>query len=137
MKDKKAAQVARKQQQKAALQTGIKRKSAETNFEAVEPTRVERQEILIVCEGVNTVPRYFREFRLTSCHIVALGTGDETIRVVEQTIKEQRNGQYDQVWVVQNRLIWVREDAAGTDTGEDEVFVENVEVKDKGDLEQL
>ncbi len=100
MKDKKAEQIARKKQHKAALQTAIKRKRAEPNFEAVEPTRLERQEILIVCEGVNTEPSYFREFRLTSGRIVGVGAGCDTIRVVKRAIEEQQNGQYDQVWVV-------------------------------------
>jgi len=36
-------------------------------------------------------------------------------------------------YLLQNRLTWIREDSAGTDTGDDGVFVERLEVKDKGE----
>jgi hypothetical protein len=99
MKNKKAEQIARKKQHKSAL-TISKKRSTEPSLVLEEPTRIERQSILIVCEGVNTEPSYFRQFRLTSGRIVALGAGCETIRVVEKAVEEQKKGKYDQTWVV-------------------------------------
>jgi hypothetical protein len=40
-------------------------------------------------------------------------------------------------YLLQNRLTWMREDASGTDIGEDGVFVESLEVKERGDLETV
>ena len=99
MKNKRAEQIALKKQHKSAL-TIAKKRSTEPSFVLEEPTRIERQSILIVCEGVNTEPSYFRQFRLTSGRIVALGAGCETIRVVERAFEEQKKGKYDQTWVV-------------------------------------
>jgi len=99
MKDKRAEQDARRKRHKAALSTA-KLSKIEPLLVLDEPTRIERQSILIVCEGVNTEPSYFRQFRLTSTRIVALGAGCETIRVVERAFEEQQKGKYDQTWVV-------------------------------------
>lgn len=40
-------------------------------------------------------------------------------------------------YLLQNRLTWMREDFSDTDLGEDGVFVESLEVKDRGDLETV
>lgn len=37
-------------------------------------------------------------------------------------------------YLLQNRLTWIREDSAGTDIGEDGVFVERLEVKERGEV---
>jgi len=59
---------------------------------------------LIVCEGLNTEPDYFHQFRqyfrLTAAEIVSVGGAGETIRVVEQAQKESEKSRFDQVWVV-------------------------------------
>ncbi len=99
MKDKKAEQNARKQQHKDELKAA-KRRREEPVLEIEQPTRVEKQRILIVCEGVNTEPSYFRQFRLTSADILSLGAGCDTLRIVERAREEQQKSKYDQVWVV-------------------------------------
>lgn len=38
-------------------------------------------------------------------------------------------------YLLQNRLTWVREDSSDTDLGEDGVFVESLEVKDRSEME--
>ena len=38
-------------------------------------------------------------------------------------------------YLLQNRLTWVKEDASGTDIGEDGVFVEDIEIKDRAEVE--
>lgn len=98
-KDKKAEQAARKKEHKASLLMAKKR-SAAPSFVLEAPTRIERKTILVVCEGANTEPSYFHQFRLTSGTIIALGAGCETIRVVERAIEEQKKGNYDQTWIV-------------------------------------
>ncbi len=35
-------------------------------------------------------------------------------------------------YLLQNRLMWIREDSSGTDLGEEDVFVESLEVKTPG-----
>jgi len=99
MKNKKAEQIIKKERHKAML-SAAKQRRTEPLLVLNEPTRKERESILIVCEGVNTEPSYFRQFRLTTGRIVALGAGCETIRVVERAYEEQQKGEFDQTWAV-------------------------------------
>jgi len=99
MKNKKVEQAAQRQQRKNELKAA-KSYRVTPVFEIEQPTRVEKQIILIVCEGVNTEPSYFHQFRLSSAKIVPVGTGCDTIRVVERARGEQQKSIYDQVWVV-------------------------------------
>ena len=64
------------------------------------PTREEKQTILIVCEGENTEPSYFEQFRLSSARIKAIGEGYNTISLVEQATRLQEKYKSDQVWCV-------------------------------------
>ena len=59
MKNKNAEQVASKKQHKAGLKEA-KRRREQPLLEVPPPTNPERQTILIVCEGINTEPAYFR-----------------------------------------------------------------------------
>jgi RloB-like protein len=103
MKSKKAEQIAQKRAHKTQLREAKNRRTT-PDFELPEPTRIERQRILIVCEGLNTEPDYFRQFRLyfrlTAAEIVEVGGAGETIRVVERALKERERSRFDQVWVV-------------------------------------
>ncbi|MCW5921436.1 MAG: hypothetical protein KIS77_03775 [Saprospiraceae bacterium] len=38
-------------------------------------------------------------------------------------------------YLLQNRLTWVREDSSGMDTEDETVFVEGIEVKERGEIE--
>ena len=38
-------------------------------------------------------------------------------------------------YLLQQRLTWMREDASGTDIGEDGIFVESLEVKERGEMD--
>ncbi len=58
---------------------------------------------LIVCEGKNTEPSYFNQFRLTSATIKAVGKGFNTTAVVKQAKQLAKKDTYDQVWVVFDR----------------------------------
>ena len=61
MKDKKAEQAADKQKHKEQLKA---KRRTEVSFERPEPILAEKPTILIICEGKNTEPSYFNQFRL-------------------------------------------------------------------------
>lgn len=56
--------------------------------------------ILIVCEGSNTEPSYFRQFRLSSATVTSIGEGFNTKTLVQRTKYLEAQGKYDQVWCV-------------------------------------
>ncbi len=64
-------------------------------------TTDKRQRFLIVCDG-QTEPNYFRNFRVTTLDVKAVGTGKNTLGVVDEAIKLRDNDDdhYDQVWCV-------------------------------------
>ena len=77
----------------------------EKSFKRTGRTREVKQSFLIVCEGVNTEPEYFKAFRLTSANVKAIGKGLSTIRLVEEAIiiknvEERKQHVFDQYWVV-------------------------------------
>lgn len=72
-------------------------------------SRVERDKILIVCEGEKTEPKYFNSLILGLpkgvASITVLGTGYNTVSLVKYAIGEIEKakaikGNYDEVWVV-------------------------------------
>ena len=97
MKDKKAEQAAQRLIHKDQLKA---KRRLETSFERPEPKLLEKPSILIVCEGVNTEPSYFNQFRLSSATIKSIGEGYNTISLVERTIEIANKCKYDQVWCV-------------------------------------
>lgn len=67
--------------------------------------RERRRRFLIVCEGKQTEPNYFRRFATgNAVDVEAVGTGRNTLAVVEeaQRLREvgERDAPYDEVWVV-------------------------------------
>jgi hypothetical protein len=67
------------------------------------PSRSVLPTILIVCDGQNTEPSYFKQFRLASARIVAVGNGNNTTSTVQQAIQLSKQDSYDQVWCVFDR----------------------------------
>jgi hypothetical protein len=100
MKDKKASQIEAKQKHIAELAAVKARRRAEPLLERTAPTKIEKPTILIVCEGKNTEPSYFRQFKLTSATIKAIGIGYNTVSLVNQAIALNQQSAYDQVWCV-------------------------------------
>jgi len=98
MKNKKAEQIASKKKRKED-QRRAKRRNA-PNLDREEPTKPEKPTILIVCEGKNTEPSYFRQFRLTTATIKTEGDGYNTISLVNKAIKLASKEKYEQVWCV-------------------------------------
>jgi hypothetical protein len=62
-----------------------------------------RSRFLIVCEGEQTEPNYFRKFRVPKCVVNIKGLGQNTKSLVERTIKLAEDNSYDQVWCVYDK----------------------------------
>ncbi len=97
MKNKKAEQIAAKQKHREQLKS--KRRVA-PNLERAVAELIEKPSILIVCEGKNTEPSYFNQFRVSSAIVKPVGTGYNTISLVNKAIQLASEKQYDQVWCV-------------------------------------
>ena len=64
-----------------------------------------KQSFLIVCEGENTEPDYFKAFRMTAATVKAVGQAMNTMTLVSKAISireadQKRKKFYDQCWVV-------------------------------------
>lgn len=97
MKNKKSEQLAAKQKHREQLKTN---RRTEPNFERATPQLIEKPTILIVCEGENTEPSYFNQFRLSSATVKPIGEGYNTTSLVNRAIQIASQGKYDQVWCV-------------------------------------
>ncbi|MCA6516209.1 MAG: RloB domain-containing protein [Chitinophagaceae bacterium] len=97
MKNKKAEQIALKQAHKDSLKT---KRRAEPTLDREEAKINPKPTILIVCEGENTEPSYFRQFKLSSATIKPVGEGYNTISLVKRALQLSKEKSYDQVWCV-------------------------------------
>jgi hypothetical protein len=100
MKDKKAAQKEAKQKHISELAAAKAKRRVEPILERAIPVKLEKPTILIVCEDKNTEPSYFRQFKLTSATIRAIGRGYNTTSLVNQAIALSQQRTFDQVWCV-------------------------------------
>jgi hypothetical protein len=100
MSRKKDKQVAAKRQHKTELAAGKDRRREQRSLERKAATLTERQIILIVCEGKNTEPSYFRKFRLANTTVKVVGEGYNTLSLVKRALQLRDEGRYDQVWCV-------------------------------------
>lgn len=67
-----------------------------------ENTKDLKRKILIVCEGERTEPSYFKSFRAhKDCHVV--GSGSNTVSVVNKAIQEMQKDDYSETWCVFDR----------------------------------
>ncbi len=97
MKNKRAEQIAAKQKHKEQLKA---KRRIEPNLERPDAELIEKPSILIVCEGENTEPSYFNQFRLSSATVKSVGEGYNTISLVNRAEQLAGEKQYDQVWCV-------------------------------------
>ncbi len=97
MKNKKVEQIAAKRKHREILK---KKRRSEPNLQRESPTKNEKPTFLIVCEGENTEPSYFQQFKLTSATIKPVGEGYNTMSLVKRTIQLAQNKNYEQVWCV-------------------------------------
>ena len=97
MKDKKAEQKAAKQKHLELLKA---QRRKEPSLERPVAELTEKPSILIVCEGENTEPSYFNQFRITSAKVKSVGEGYNTVSLVNRALVLAQQGNYDQVWCV-------------------------------------
>jgi hypothetical protein len=101
MKDKKAVEEADRkrhiEQRKAAK---LRRRGEPVLERSDEETKELNPVILVVCEGRNTEPSYFRQFKLSSATIKPVGKGMNTLSLVQEALVLSTKGKYEQVWCV-------------------------------------
>lgn len=97
MKDKRADQKATKQKHFEQLKA---QRRKEPRLERPVAELIEKPSILIVCEGENTEPSYFNQFRITSAKVKSVGEGYNTVSLVNRALVLAQQGNYDQVWCV-------------------------------------
>jgi hypothetical protein len=97
MKDKKAEQKAAKQKHLEQLKS---QRRKEPRLERPVAELTVKPSILIVCEGENTEPSYFNQFRITSAKVKSVGVGYNTISLVNRALELAKQKNYDQVWCV-------------------------------------
>lgn len=76
------------------------KRSHTADLEPITNFRAELTQILVVCEGKNTEPSYFNQFRLTRTKVVALGEGYNTVSLVKRAIQLRDAGNHSEAWVV-------------------------------------
>tara|TARA_Y100000589_G_scaffold132494_1_gene126287 strand:+ start:8882 stop:9589 length:708 start_codon:yes stop_codon:yes gene_type:complete len=97
MKNKKAEQKAAKQKHLEQLRA---QRRKEPSLERPVAELTEKPSILIVCEGENTEPSYFNQFRITSAKVKSVGEGYNTVSLVNRALALAQQGNFDQVWCV-------------------------------------
>lgn len=75
------------------------------NLSRRQGVREVKQSFLIVCEGENTEPDYFKAFRMTAATVKAVGEAMNTMTLVNKAISireadKAKKRFYDQCWVV-------------------------------------
>jgi hypothetical protein len=100
MKNKRASQIEAKEKHLASVNAAKKRRREEPTLERVKPTKRAKPTILIVCEGKNTEPSYFEQFKLSLATIKTVAKGFNTISLVKQAITLSKKGNYEKVWCV-------------------------------------
>lgn len=100
--NKKRQEALKRQEHKKRLLEAKAKRRGETALDRGEPTRSEHAKILIVCEGKNTEPSYFSQFKLTNAEVIPIGQGKNTITLVESVgrIIDNVDKEFDQVWCV-------------------------------------
>lgn len=100
MKDKRAGQKAAREKHKQRQLEAKARRRGEPDLSRKEPNKTLKPTILIVCEGENTEPSYFRQFRLSSATVKPVGEGYNTVSLVNRATQLSQEKEYDQVWCV-------------------------------------
>lgn len=87
-----------------------KKNRATPNIGRKSPKKEVKKTFLIVCEGENTEPSYFRQFKMPTVNIVPIGTGCNTVSLIQEAeklqkenIKKSKKGEgvkYNEIWCV-------------------------------------
>ena len=100
MKNKKTEEREKRERDKKQRKERKQLRRESPLLERSEPKLRENPTILIVCEGENTEPSYFNQFKLSSATIKAVGKGYNTVSLVNQAIILSKEHKYDKVWCV-------------------------------------
>jgi RloB-like protein len=101
MKNKKEDQEEAKERHLSIINAAKERRRQRPVLSRSKPTLNIKPTILIVCEGKNTEPSYFRHFRLQTATIKIVGQGYNTESLVKEAKKwDEEGGSYDKVWCV-------------------------------------
>ena len=68
-----------------------------------KPLLKKKKRILIICEGENTEPTYFKNFRLSTAEIKVVGYGMSAVELIHKTLRMPDLKEYDEVWCVYDR----------------------------------
>lgn len=100
--NKRQKEAQKRQEHKERILAAKARRRKGSSLERAEPQKSERPKILIVCEGKNTEPSYFSQFKLTNAEVFPVGEGKNTLTLVDSVPKliEKLNQSFDQVWCV-------------------------------------
>lgn len=106
-KGQKGAKAAKEAEERAKHLQSLREAKARRRNEPMlvrrEAVREDIPKILIVCEGRNTEPSYFEQFKLATAEIVVFGEGNNTISLVHHAEKLSAKGDYAQIWCVFDR----------------------------------
>lgn len=97
MKNKRADQIAAREKHRKQLKA---QRRKEPGLDRPAAELIEKPSILIVCEGENTEPSYFNQFRITSAIVKSVGIGYNTISLVNKALELSQKGKFDKVWCV-------------------------------------
>lgn len=97
MKNKRADQIAAREKYRKQLKDQ-RRKEPILGRPIAE--LIEKPSILIVCEGENTEPSYFNQFRISSAIVKSVGVGFNTISLVNKALELSQKGKFDKIWCV-------------------------------------
>ena len=98
MKNKKTEQIADRQKHRELLKT---KRRVEPDLGRAVAKLTEKPSILIVCEGQNTEPSYFNQFRISSATVKSIGEGYNTVSLVNRAVQLANHPKkYDHVWCV-------------------------------------
>lgn len=101
MKDKNAEQRENKKKHLERLKASKQnRRRKEPSLNRKRATLTPRKVILIACEGENTEPSYFRQFKIKSVDIEPIGDGYSHLSLVDWATKKASYKEYDEIWVV-------------------------------------
>jgi RloB-like protein len=105
MQDKKLKEKQKAEAHKQLLSDIKARRRGEPVLDRNAPTLPEKPIFLIYCEGKNTEPSYFNQFKLPFVTIKSFGEGKNTLSLVERAKQladegVKNNRKYDQIWCV-------------------------------------
>lgn len=96
---------------------GKKKQSSRGYSKRKQNTRQRKQRFIIICEGKETEPNYFRSFRVKTAQIYVKGFGkdpNQLLKEANKLLKKEKQAKRwekgDQVWCVFDRDSWKEED---------------------------